>query len=101
MDGTIAKNVGWQCSSGFMYSRMQYFAIVRINEDTYDHMIKLFSGKSLDGQQPVQPEWELYLDDTAKVLLRNLNANGYLLFSEYLETKFFSEFCKSANVCTN
>lgn len=41
-------------------------------------------GDNLDKQKPIEPEWELYLSETAKILTQNQNANGVLKVRERL-----------------
>lgn len=44
----------------------------------------LFSGDNLDKQKPIEPEWELYLSETAKILTQNQNANGFFVPNKWL-----------------
>jgi len=39
-------------------------------------------GLNLDEQPPIRPEWEVFMDNTAKTLLQSLNANGILKVRE-------------------
>ena len=54
-------------SSGLKFK----FVIFPINK-----CLKYFSGNNLDKQPIIEPEWEYYLKDTAKIIINNLNASG-------------------------